>query len=263
MPQMIKLAVFDLDGTLLNQHKQLSPRTKRIVNQLLDQRCLLAVATSRPPWLVAPIDPIFRRFSIMIYYNGGKIVDQRKQEEINTYLDRVSVKQFLLTCQQRLPLQVVVIESKQGTYATMDIPDEYKEGLFITEGAYPIINDLEGVDCYKLLLPTSRKCDLQELQEPFRYVFDFTYTQSGMLLEVIPKGINKGDAIMKVIAEEGISPSDVIVFGDDYNDVEMLSMFDCSYAMENGIEEAKEAATYMAGHHAEDGVAKVLERLGG
>ncbi|WP_162232049.1 HAD family hydrolase [Alkalihalobacillus hemicellulosilyticus] len=46
---MIKLAVFDLDGTLLNQYKQLSPRTKRILNQLLEQHCLLAVATSRPP----------------------------------------------------------------------------------------------------------------------------------------------------------------------------------------------------------------------
>ncbi|GAE31814.1 hypothetical protein JCM9152_3306 [Halalkalibacter hemicellulosilyticusJCM 9152] len=197
----------------------------------------------------------------MIYYNGGKIVDQRKQKEVDTILDRDSVKSFLLRCQESHPHQVVVIESKQGTFATMDVPDKYKEGLFLTEGAYPIIGDLTGIDCYKLLLPTSRKGDLQELQETFRHVFDFTYTQNGMLLEVIPKGINKGDAIMKVITEEGISSSEVIVFGDDYNDIEMLSMFDLSYAMENGISEAKKVATYMASHHAEDGVAKVLERL--
>ena len=86
-----------------------------------------------------------------------------------------------------------------------------------------------------------------------------TTWSSPELLEVIAKGVNKREALKQVAAAWGLEAKDVAVFGDQNNDIEMLSWAGLGVAMGNASEAAKEVADEVTDTNDEDGVAKVLE----
>jgi hydroxymethylpyrimidine pyrophosphatase-like HAD family hydrolase len=78
--------------------------------------------------------------------------------------------------------------------------------------------------------------------------------------QIKSKEASKKNALMAVIAELGILPEEVVVFGDDYNDIDMLSLPGVvSVAISNAIPEVKAVANYICGSNDEDGVARWLE----
>jgi hydroxymethylpyrimidine pyrophosphatase-like HAD family hydrolase len=77
---------------------------------------------------------------------------------------------------------------------------------------------------------------------------------------VLPVGVSKRNAIVTLSEHWGILPYEVVVFGDDYNDIDMLSLPGVvSVAVANAIPEVKAVASHVCGDCDEDGVAKWLE----
>ena len=73
------------------------------------------------------------------------------------------------------------------------------------------------------------------------------------------KGVTKENAIKIVCDSYKIDLSDVIAFGDDYADIEMLKIAGLGVAMGNAIAEVKEIADVVIGTNDDDGIAKYLE----
>ena len=82
-------------------------------------------------------------------------------------------------------------------------------------------------------------------------------------LEILPAGITKGDGVADLIASLGYSPDEVVAFGDNQNDREMIKLAGWGVAMGNASDELKRVANYVAPTNGEDGVAHVLELLMG
>ena len=82
-------------------------------------------------------------------------------------------------------------------------------------------------------------------------------------LEVMPLGVDKGQALAAVAKRFGVPREKTIAFGDALNDVPALQWAGLGVAMANAKPAVKEAADQIAPHHAEDGVAVVLEALFG
>lgn len=80
-------------------------------------------------------------------------------------------------------------------------------------------------------------------------------------IDFFAKGSNKGRAVGKIQQIMGIKPSETMAFGDNLNDIEMLSMADYSYAVGNAREEVKKAARYIADTNVNHGVLKELKKL--
>ena len=80
-------------------------------------------------------------------------------------------------------------------------------------------------------------------------------------LEVIPKVINKGQGIRDICKVLGISPAEVISFGDAANDIPMLEEAGVGVAMGNASEAVKQAANMVTLSNNEDGIAAALEKL--
>ena len=78
------------------------------------------------------------------------------------------------------------------------------------------------------------------------------------LYAFLPKRSGKVLAIQALSEESGIPISDVIAFGDDSNDIEMLTVCGTGVAVGNAIPEVKEAASYITASNDEDGVANFL-----
>lgn len=81
------------------------------------------------------------------------------------------------------------------------------------------------------------------------------------LLEVSGPGVSKASTLALCCAERGISPAEVVAFGDMPNDVEMLSWAGTSYAMGNAHPDVIAAASGRTVANNEDGVALVIERI--
>jgi HAD superfamily hydrolase (TIGR01484 family) len=80
------------------------------------------------------------------------------------------------------------------------------------------------------------------------------------LLEIAAAGVTKASALAKIAAGWGIDARDVVAFGDMPNDLEMLQWAGRSVAMSNGHADVLAVADEVAADHADDGVARVLER---
>lgn len=72
-------------------------------------------------------------------------------------------------------------------------------------------------------------------------------------------GIDKGSALRWLCERKGINRNQVIAFGDNYNDIEMLEYAGVGVAVENAEEEVKLKADYICLSNDNDGVGKFLE----
>ena len=87
-----------------------------------------------------------------------------------------------------------------------------------------------------------------------------TWSSTNALVEMSGAGVTKASTLARLCAERGLDASEVVAFGDMPNDVDMLRWAGSSYAMENGHDQAREAAQHVAPRNDQDGVAQVLER---
>jgi Cof subfamily protein (haloacid dehalogenase superfamily) len=87
-----------------------------------------------------------------------------------------------------------------------------------------------------------------------------TYSSSDGLIEVAAAGVSKGAVLAVLAAEWGIDAAETVAFGDMPNDLEMLQWAGMSVAMANAHADVAAVAREIGPHHADDGVAQVLER---
>lgn len=86
-------------------------------------------------------------------------------------------------------------------------------------------------------------------------------TSGKSMLEISAKGVTKDSCLSMLCDHLGIDQGDTVAFGDGANDVEMLAWAGDSYAMANAVPSALEVARHQAPSNADDGVARVVEKL--
>lgn len=86
-------------------------------------------------------------------------------------------------------------------------------------------------------------------------------TSGASYLEVGRAGVSKATALARLAQQRGYTADQVVAFGDNNNDVEMLAWAGHGVAMANAVPGALEAADEVTAGHEEDGVAQVIERL--
>ena len=96
------------------------------------------------------------------------------------------------------------------------------------------------------------------MERPADVDFTAVFSESG-ILNIIPRGASKLNAIRTVCAHLGCSLADVMAIGDGDNDAEMLAGVGCGVAMGNATERARLAANFQVDDHLHDGAAQALE----
>ena len=80
-------------------------------------------------------------------------------------------------------------------------------------------------------------------------------------MDVMSAGVNKGSALRQLTELMKVDRSDVMAFGDYFNDAEMLSYAGWSFAMENGHPDMKKIARYTAGSNNDNGVLRTVRSI--
>ncbi len=257
---MIKLIASDMDGTLLDDKKQLPSDFFETVDRLCERNVKFTVASGRTYAAVEHLFPEeYRRKLDYICDNGAYIVHEGEVVSI-TPLDRATFEEFITAAEKIGGLKLLVC-AVGGTYHLKDSPEFNREVAKFYKNHIECDNLLDVQDTvYKLAV-----CDMQGAQERGKPALDAVFGDrlniqvSGPIwMDVMAAGVSKGSALSKLSQTLGIDRSEVMAFGDYYNDTDMLQTAGVSFAMENGNDYIKSIATNIADSNNNGGVTKAI-----
>lgn len=265
-----KIIAIDLDGTLLHSDETISNYTINILKKVEDLGHMIVIATGRPYRMA--ID-YYRQLGLktpMINFNGSLVhlPEQHWQGELDIRLDPKYVWQ-LLDIKENIELDFLATEYRDKLFINFDRRDQIDPKLF---GLKEITDDLELIPSKiktgpNALLMKTRASDkyalADQIKEHFNHSLEVDSWGGPMnILECSPKGVNKATALEHLLTVCGLDKEQLIAFGDEHNDTEMLAFAQTGYAMKNANPILLDFADQqLPWTNNEDGVARQLEKL--
>ncbi|MDH6363834.1 Cof subfamily protein (haloacid dehalogenase superfamily) [Enterococcus sp. PF1-24] len=266
---MIKLVAIDLDGTLLNNQKEISPRNKTALLKAKAAGVKVVICTGRP---LKAIDLYLQELNLeeagdySITFNGG-LVQKNDTGEIMakaalTTQDVLDLYQ--LGMQLDLPIDVV----SEGTVYQLPSSAKNKSIYNVLNGLLTFkelaVTEITEEKLYNKVVSAFTPAVLDEqipkIPQSYQERFEIIKTRD-CLLEFMPKGVTKAYGVDLLAKELGISKAEIMTIGDEENDLPMIKYAGLGVAMANGVAPVKAAADYITSSNQEDGVAEVVERF--
>ncbi|MEF9942421.1 MAG: HAD family hydrolase [Lachnospiraceae bacterium] len=244
---MIKLVASDLDGTLLRNNAQsLGPEVFDLILKLKEKGIYFVAASGRQ---LASMYQLFAPIKDEISYiaENGTLCIHDKQVVSRTVFERDLALEIIDTIRSLGDCEILM-SCEDKCYI------ESKDEVFKNHIYNVIKNDTEQVEDLKLVNQPCLKlavCNYQEIEklsERFKkqYGNQVTIAVSGNIwLDFIPPHVNKGICLEKLIQKLGVKQEECMVFGDQYNDIEMLQFVDLSYAMSTAAPGVAYYSTYV------------------
>ena len=268
-----KVVCTDIDGTLLDSRRQLSDLTIATFRSLPADVHLILASSRMPSAMTHLQNELGKMNSPLICYNGGYVVhcpDGSSPETLHSVVIPVDV------CEQivRLSLQTqihVSLYHEDEWYAPQW--DRWSEREATITKVTPLIRPLDevlamwrgnGSGGHKVMcMGPEEEIDIMEKQLHAAFANDIhIYRSRPTYLELAPRSVSKGSALKLLLDRtSGIAMDDVIAFGDNYNDVELLKMAGRGVAVENARDEVIAVADEVTLDSKADGVATTLQRL--
>ena len=265
-----KIMSLDLDGTLLNKESQLSDYTISTIKKVKEAGHTVLIATGRPYRMAEQYYKQLELDTPMINFNGSLVhlPGQNWQWEQNILIDKQYLLDFLEE-EERFEADFIAGEYKNKFFITQNHLDKVDPSLLGVEQITPdtlIKPELITSDPHSILMQT-RAADKYALAEEMRSYFKDQLeinTWGGPLniLETCAKGVTKASALTYVLDLFQADREDLIAFGDEHNDIQMLQLAGVGYAMKNCSQTLLPYADRMTEFsNDQDGVARELERL--
>ncbi|WEG11754.1 Cof-type HAD-IIB family hydrolase [Pullulanibacillus sp. KACC 23026] len=252
-----KIVFFDIDGTLLNQHKKLPVSAMKAVAKLQEAGIYTAIATGRAPFMHQHIR---QELGIQSYlsYNGQYVRVGDKEIYKNPFKIQDMDHLLELAESHQHPLAYLGSEQMGANQKNHPFILTSFESLKHPAPAYHPHFYKEN-EIYQALLFFEKEDVPTYLDD--HHVFD-TIQWHEHSMDVIPKGGSKAKGIHAMLSYLGIAPEEAVAFGDGLNDIEMLKFVGHGIAMGNAVQAAKEAARDVTKPVDQDGIAFGLQKLG-
>ncbi len=265
------IIALDLDGTLTNSEKIITPRTFDALMKAQREGVRLVLASGRPTFGIAALANQLQLADYggyVLSYNGGRIIDWCEKTVIFSQVVDQKLVPILYDFAEKAQLPIV-------TYLPEAILASKNEGEYLAEEAringMPVVVAQNFVEeamqisggSTKFLIPgepelliqleSEMKAALSEQMEVFR--------SAPFFLELPPKGIDKAQSLQRLLTHLGLERESLMAFGDGFNDLSMIQFAGQGVAMANAVEEVKSIADFVTTSNEEDGIAHALEQL--
>lgn len=261
-----KILVLDIDGTLTNSQKEITPQTKAGILRIMERGHKVILASGRPT-------PGMRRYAeelelekyggYLLSFNGGRIIECRTGE---------------IVYQKTLPSNVVSGLYKFAVKHDMGIVTYLGDHIIVgtrMDEYIELESRINGMPCrkvdnfaqykeYKLnkcLMTAEPKLAEQyekQLQEMYGDVLSI-YRSEPFFIEIMPKNIDKANSLDRMLETVGLTRENTICCGDGFNDMTMIQYAGVGVAMANAQEEVKQSADFITDSNDEDGIVKVID----
>ncbi len=262
-----KLAVFDVDGTVLDWGGTCSPRTIAAAQRLREAGVVVALATGRPKSLIpSTIESTFE-VDWAVSGNGGTTVNMTTLQVLrDVLLPADVVRDVVQSARQRLPGIGFALELKHQFFEEPGFADRVPPAPHQTAVTDVLARlSSESGDPRKLIaFHPDFDADLDGLAAIVGLGLDdrFEVQYSGLpIVEIAPCGDDKSVALQQLIDHLGIEKESVIAFGDGRNDIGMLSWAGVGVAMGNAHPHTVAAADVQTAAVDAGGVAVYIDQL--
>lgn len=271
----IKAILLDIDGTLTNSKKEITPLTKEVLLKAQAKGIRLVIASGRPAkGLFQYGDQLEMRYShgVFVCYNGARVVDcetgdvlvditidKETTKEVLRHMKNFNVKPVIthgshmvvedvyncMVNDHGREFNVIEYESRMNGYRLMETEDLEN---FID---FPVNKILTAGDSDYL------EEHYKEMSAPFEGRLSMMFT-ANFYYEFTAMNVNKGRSLALAMERLGIKPEECIAFGDAQNDISMLEFAGIGVAMGNAQKAVLEMADEITDDNEHDGIAKSL-----
>ena len=253
-----KIIVLDLDGTLTNRDKIITPRTKEALMKAQEAGKIVVLASGRPTAGVEPLAKeleLARFGSYILSYNGGMITNCKTGEVIFSSLLPVEANKKIMGLAKEYGVDFL-------TYEGEEIITNNDASIYAHKESKINHLTLRQVDDKFLLLDDGDYLATVEPKVKAAMGKNFAvYRSEPYFLEVLPKGIDKAQSLERLLQHLGMTKEEMIACGDGYNDLTMIQYAGLGVAMENAVLPVRKAADYITASNNEDGVGLVVEKF--
>ena len=258
-----KLLCSDLDGTLLSTKSDVSKRTIAEINRIKDHLRIILVSARMPTAMYYIQKDLGIQHQPLICYNGALVLENGKAI-ISTTIPADITNEVYALCR---PLETDLGLYHNTAWHVPKLSDRVDKEIRYTK-TVPTIKDtaqtlLEwektNTGAHKIMLMGNVR-HTDRLQATLNALFSeelYIYRSNDTLIELAPKEVSKLKGISALL-KPGEALRDVMAFGDNYNDLEMLAQCGLGVAVANAREAVKQLADHVALTNVEDGVAKFL-----
>lgn len=262
-----KIIFLDLDGTLTNDEKKVTPLTQKALLEMQKAGHIVVLASGRPTPGILPVAKAveLEKFGgYIMAFNGGKIINAKTNEVVfEQVLDRKYISPLLKYAKEN-DIGLITYDDKRIIVGTR--MDKYIETESFINKIPVYETDMEEYVTYnpnKLLMTAPPEIATKHEQIlAGKYKNQLSISRSAdYFIEIMPKGIDKAASIEVLINKLKIRKENTIACGDGYNDISMVKYAGIGVAMENAVDEVKQVADYVTDSNNEDGIAKVVEKF--
>ena len=258
------LLLTDLDDTLLTTDKRVSEENKRAIEYFKSEGGLFTFATGRVPIgarlmleYVRPNAPIVCFNGAAVYdFNDNKMLWSRSVgknavkavEYIDGLLDFVGIE--ICTADKIYFSKVNRVVEEHQRFE--QLPDNFRDYHDVKEDWIKVL----------FMSEADRLVEIREAIAASPFADDYSFVKSSpCYYELLPKGVTKGEGLLTLAALLGIDRSRTIGVGDNENDIELIRNAGVGIAVENAVDEAKNAADFITVHHNSDAIAAVIRDI--
>ena len=264
------MIALDLDGTLLNDDKKLTARTRQALERAAAAGIHIVISTGRPVTALPKevTQEPFIRYAVTA--DGARIEDFLTGELLYEKLIPKEMARPIYDVFDDFDVIEEIYIKGQGYVSSRDfeVAEEYvtspahAEYMRRTRIGVPDIHDLLDQDIDKAHALFKSVEDRSEAIRRIRKIGPLVLCDAFMInLEISAEGVDKGEGL-KILGEKlGITTDQIMAFGDSNNDASMLRTAGFSVCMANGDEALKKKVDLIAPSNEEDGVAVVTEQL--
>ena len=267
-------AAFDLDGTLLDGHSQLSPRTKVALDDLHRAGVQVIVCSGRP-FSTIPKDILAHpAVRFVATGNGVRIFDKALGKDVYCCALAQQTLEDIVELVQYYPVGYeFFIQGKAfANRAYLADPALYGADLmsnrYLTTTRAPFDDVRSFITAHRNTIDSMglSLADMvlkKQLWQRLEHEIEGIYVTSSVprLLEVADARAGKGPAVAAILERLDLDATGLVAFGDADNDLGMIELAGMGVCMENGEAHLNAAADFIAPRHDQDGVAIVLEKL--
>jgi 5-amino-6-(5-phospho-D-ribitylamino)uracil phosphatase len=264
-PIDIRLVAIDLDGTLLNDSKQVSDQTVDALCGLPERGVRVVIASARPPRSVRHIYQSLKLDTWQINHNGAVIWDEVARRVVfHQPMDGDVVRRIIDHARSLFPEVLVSIETEDRWLTDRLDPQHTTEtGRLFQPDRIASVAEMCAEPMTKLLL-LGREDMISQLAPVIAETHPDTHVMrtDADLIQIMDGSVDKSTALRRVAAHYEIPMRQVMAIGDAINDIPMLDAAGVAIAMDNAKPEVKRIADWVAPSNNDHGVQAALKRFG-
>lgn len=273
MSKDIRMIGLDLDGTLLNDKKELTPYTREVLTEAIRQGVAVLIATGRPLTAIPEDLLYFPGMRYVVTSNGARIMDIAEEKVLieSTLSIEKTIEILNIVCEYDAIYEVFLngrgytikdrLEKVEEYFGEPGMAEYMRSTRTPVESVHETVQK-SGVPADKVHAIFKHMDERKEAIERLKEVEGILTTGAFKnTLEINKEGTSKAEGLIQLGKELGITREQIMACGDGMNDYEMIEKVGFGVAMENGNPRVKEIADYVTVSNEEDGVAKAIQKF--